>query len=294
MIENQTGLPMMMKQYGVADPDPCAPDPARFARVLPPGSRAAVYWDDAELPRELVVKPAPEGEEDDWHWSGAHGGCDAVAAVEGLVPAGIARGAAHSCAAPLPSPACCMAAGSFPIRETEWYFGLRIRHRHQRARYTNIPVNMTVGPYGAGLCGGCTVRLACGIECAARGARGRWPPACAGACCLTLCRSHPPHHRRDPSDAEEPQLGATVPHRKRVQGRAALLHPAGTGQQAYLQAVRAGRGVRRQLAGAVAAWWPPCRGLHHPTAAPCLSPSLSHTHPHPHSAGTWTTCRRAR
>jgi hypothetical protein len=47
----------------------------------------------------------------------------------------------------LPSPL----AGSFPIRETEWYFGLRIRHKHQRSRYMNIPVNVTVGPYG-----GCT------------------------------------------------------------------------------------------------------------------------------------------
>ena len=35
-----------------------------------PACRAAVYWDDAELARELVVRPAPLGEEDDWHWSG--------------------------------------------------------------------------------------------------------------------------------------------------------------------------------------------------------------------------------
>lgn len=70
MIENQTGLPMVMRQYGTADLDLWTPDPGRFARVLPPGSRAAVYWDDAELARELVVKPAPPGEEDDWHWSG--------------------------------------------------------------------------------------------------------------------------------------------------------------------------------------------------------------------------------
>ena len=47
----------------------------------------------------------------------------------------------HSCARLLPT-------GGFPIKETEWYFGLRIRHRHQRSRYMNIPVNVTVGPYG--------------------------------------------------------------------------------------------------------------------------------------------------
>lgn len=49
-------------------------------------------------------------------------------------------------------------AGSFPIRETEWYFGLRIRHcppyhpdPHKRKPKPpmNIPVNVTVGPYGA-------------------------------------------------------------------------------------------------------------------------------------------------
>jgi hypothetical protein len=47
-------------------------------------------------------------------------------------------------------------AGGFPIKETEWYFGLRIRHKHQRSRYMNIPVNVTVGPYGGwgGFCGG--------------------------------------------------------------------------------------------------------------------------------------------
>lgn len=39
IIENQTGLPMLMKQCGTADPDPRLPDPGRFARVLPPGSR---------------------------------------------------------------------------------------------------------------------------------------------------------------------------------------------------------------------------------------------------------------
>lgn len=32
-----------------------------------------MYWDDAELARELVVRPAPLGEEDDWHWSGGAG-----------------------------------------------------------------------------------------------------------------------------------------------------------------------------------------------------------------------------
>jgi hypothetical protein len=39
MIENQTGLAMVMKQAGTQDPDTWAPDPARFARVLSPGNR---------------------------------------------------------------------------------------------------------------------------------------------------------------------------------------------------------------------------------------------------------------
>lgn len=47
--------------------------------MLAPGARAAVYWDDADKARELVVRPVPAGEEGDWHWSGAwrqgwHGG----------------------------------------------------------------------------------------------------------------------------------------------------------------------------------------------------------------------------
>lgn len=46
----------------------CVPCP-----LAPLPRRAAVYWDDAELPRELVVRPAPDGEEDDWHWSGGWG-----------------------------------------------------------------------------------------------------------------------------------------------------------------------------------------------------------------------------
>jgi hypothetical protein len=41
MIENQTGLHMLMKQYGTTDPDLESFDAARFARVLPPGSRCA-------------------------------------------------------------------------------------------------------------------------------------------------------------------------------------------------------------------------------------------------------------
>ena len=125
-----------------------------------PPRRAAVYWDDAELARELVVCPAPYGEEDEWHWSGA---C--------TEPRGLSVGLRSRARCPYtrrrPPPArstehrrCLFAAacrprnapplgaGSFPIRETEWYFGLRIRHRHQRGRYMNIPVNVTVGPYG--------------------------------------------------------------------------------------------------------------------------------------------------
>ena len=75
MIENQTGLPMLLKQFGTPDPGsldaPADLLGGRFARVLLAGARAAVYWDDADLARELVVRPAPLGEEEDWHWSGA-------------------------------------------------------------------------------------------------------------------------------------------------------------------------------------------------------------------------------
>jgi hypothetical protein len=39
--------------------------------------------------------------------------------------------------------------GSFPIPETEWYFGLRIRNRGSRRLFLNIPANVTVGPSGA-------------------------------------------------------------------------------------------------------------------------------------------------
>jgi hypothetical protein len=40
MIENQTGLPMVLKQTGTQDPDAWALlDSARFARVLPPDHR---------------------------------------------------------------------------------------------------------------------------------------------------------------------------------------------------------------------------------------------------------------
>lgn len=48
MIENQTGLPMLMKQFRTPDPEcgwwgggGCEGDAARFARALPPGSRQA-------------------------------------------------------------------------------------------------------------------------------------------------------------------------------------------------------------------------------------------------------------
>lgn len=59
MIENQTGLPMVMKQYGTADPALDAPDPGRFARVLPPGSR----W-GARAGCAAAGAPAPSGGRD--------------------------------------------------------------------------------------------------------------------------------------------------------------------------------------------------------------------------------------
>jgi hypothetical protein len=111
IIENQTGVGVEVKQLNTPDPggDGAVPASRGFARLLPPGARAAVYWDDAELARELVVRPRPPGEpRDAWHWS-----------------------------------------GGFPIPDTEWYFGLRIRHRAGARRYMNIPVNVTVGASGS-------------------------------------------------------------------------------------------------------------------------------------------------
>ena len=111
IIENQTGLPLDIKQLNSKDPqDDVTPSPStRFARTLAPGQRTAVYWDDADLPKELVVRPRIPGElPDAWRWS-----------------------------------------GGFPIPDTEWYFGLRIRQAHGERRYLNIPVNVTVGSSGS-------------------------------------------------------------------------------------------------------------------------------------------------
>lgn len=32
--------------------------------------RAAIHWDDAEMPKEVVMRPASRGTEE-WHWSGS-------------------------------------------------------------------------------------------------------------------------------------------------------------------------------------------------------------------------------
>jgi len=112
IIENQTGIHLDVKQVGspdLLDSDEQYEGHRRFARTLPHGSRAAVYWDDTELPRELAVRPRLEDEDPDgWHWS-----------------------------------------GGFPIPDTEWYFGLRVRHKFNVRRYINIPVNVTVGSSGS-------------------------------------------------------------------------------------------------------------------------------------------------
>lgn len=34
MIHNETGMPILVKQYGTENPDPDSPDTARFARKL--------------------------------------------------------------------------------------------------------------------------------------------------------------------------------------------------------------------------------------------------------------------
>lgn len=113
IVENQTGIAMDVKQFGTADPEDhqeiADEGHRRFSRTLQPGSRAAVYWDDAELPKEIVIRPRLENENPgDWNWSGA-----------------------------------------FPLPDTEWYFGLRMRHSTSQRRYVNIPVNVTVGSSGS-------------------------------------------------------------------------------------------------------------------------------------------------
>ncbi len=108
-------MPVDVKQLNTANPDECQnndenpSESARFARTLAPGQRAAVYWDDADVAKELVVRPCPPGDAPGtWHWS-----------------------------------------GGFPIPDTEWYFGLRIRQAQGERRYMNIPVNVTVGSSGS-------------------------------------------------------------------------------------------------------------------------------------------------
>lgn len=115
IIENQTGICIDIKQANVdlaedeINSSDNISDATRLARLLAPGQRAAVYWDDAEMPRELVIRPRIPGDPDEaWFWSGA-----------------------------------------FPIPDTEWYFGLRIRHRTANHKHMNIPVNVTVGSTGS-------------------------------------------------------------------------------------------------------------------------------------------------
>lgn len=112
IIENQTGIQLDVKQVGtpdLLDSDEPYEGHRRFARTLPHGSRTAVYWDDTELPKELAVRPRLE-DEDPEGWHWS---------------------------------------GGFPIPDTEWYFGLRVRHKFAVRRYINIPVNVTVGSSGS-------------------------------------------------------------------------------------------------------------------------------------------------
>lgn len=113
IIENQTGIPLDVKQFGTSDPIemPSHLDEGHksFARTLLHGSRAPVYWDDTDLPKEITIRPHLENESpESWNWSGA-----------------------------------------FPVPDTEWYFGLRVRHKVSQRRYINIPVNVTVGSSGS-------------------------------------------------------------------------------------------------------------------------------------------------
>ena len=156
-------------------------------------------------------------------------------------------------------------AGSFPIQETEWYFGLRIRHTRRHGLCLNIPVNVTVGSYGTR----CTAARPCLPAPPTRAALSPPPAGPAGTACFTAC-SMPapalPTGRRDPGDAQEPGQREPVPHRERVQGGVPGRHPD------LPAAPRVGQEVRRRWrAGGRAGW----AALH--TATTCQATVADHT-----------------
>eukprot|EP00798_Chlamydomonas_sp_ICE-L_P005984 gene5984-5277_t len=67
IILNDTGIPMEYKQYGTPDSNVMYGKGSRFAGRLPSSARIAHHWDDSNLGRALVIRPADL----DWQWSGS-------------------------------------------------------------------------------------------------------------------------------------------------------------------------------------------------------------------------------
>ena len=127
----------------------------------------------------------------------------------------------------------------------------------------NIPVNVTVGPYGERAFCSVALVLDCPVNqtawpCGAWGWAAFETPRNRGVCaCMRMLVQHKlPHtqspptlpatdHRRDPGDPEEPQEREPLPHPQRVQGRGAALRAALPGQPPALAAV-SGAGAGRQ------------------------------------------------
>ncbi|KAK9867090.1 hypothetical protein WJX84_006946 [Apatococcus fuscideae] len=71
VVDNQTGMPIEIKQRGTPDlPPDFIGDDDQCARRLAINDRAAIHWDDADLPHELVVRPLSKTSET-WQWSGS-------------------------------------------------------------------------------------------------------------------------------------------------------------------------------------------------------------------------------
>ncbi|KAL3135445.1 hypothetical protein ABBQ32_007626 [Trebouxia sp. C0010 RCD-2024] len=111
IVENQTGMPIEIKQRGTPDLDVLqygSTAHGRCARKMEVNERCAIHWDDAALPHELVMRPVAVCNNDSWHWS-----------------------------------------GGFQLNDKEEYYGLRVRQVKDPSVAINIPVSTTIGPSGS-------------------------------------------------------------------------------------------------------------------------------------------------
>ncbi|KAK9800258.1 hypothetical protein WJX73_008605 [Symbiochloris irregularis] len=73
VLENQTGMRLEVKQRGTPDLGAdmhYGPD-ERCACRLPHDSRAPMHFDDADEPKQLIIRPIDERGRSNWHWSGS-------------------------------------------------------------------------------------------------------------------------------------------------------------------------------------------------------------------------------